>query len=350
MARERELGTEQLIDYLATNLSANLVMGPSSLQSRLPIVLSRKFKLLDSFISGRRVVFAVLGAKAQVNPKEVQKQLDVISRMADHAAVVVLVAPRLPWPIRARLKEMGIQFVIPDREIFLPNFQLISTDRGHSEVNFGDKFTPSAQVILFGYLLDRTEGAINSSELAASLHITPMSAGRGLDQLEELDLVETSKEGRERHFRFRHDKRELFERARKHIASPVKATKYVASGFVDDLLVLAGDTALSEMTMLNQKSLTVYAVVANAWKGLVFSRKLIETREETADFIVETWHYDPVSLSSGPLADPLSIYAQFRNSDEPRVKQAVGEVLETMKWWRESKNSEITWQDTSRNM
>ena len=43
---------------------------------------------------------------------------------------------------------------------------------------------------------------------------------------------------------------------------------------------------------------------------------------------VETWSYDPVTLSTGYTVDPLSLYAQFRDHRAERVSMAAERLLD----------------------
>jgi hypothetical protein len=43
---------------------------------------------------------------------------------------------------------------------------------------------------------------------------------------------------------------------------------------------------------------------------------------DAADALIETWRYDPHTLSRGETVDPLSLHAQFWDHADERVAQA----------------------------
>ena len=94
----------------------------------------------------------------------------------------------------------------------------------------------------------------------------------------------------------------------------------------------AGENALAELTDLSPPRIDTYAVAAGDWKAVAETGGFVETNEYDTDFIVETWSYDPAGLSDGPVVDPLSLYAQFKDHGDERVAMAVEQLLEKALW------------------
>ena len=97
-------------------------------------------------------------------------------------------------------------------------------------------------------------------------------------------------------------------------------------------LPLAGLSALSAMTMLNQPAITTYAIF-----GSNTELKGIDTLiDENIQVEIQVWRYRPALLSNNPgKVDPLSLIASIRNSEDERIQNAIEELLGEL--WRDDK-------------
>ena len=95
----------------------------------------------------------------------------------------------------------------------------------------------------------------------------------------------------------------------------------------------AGETALAHYSMLAEPVTQTVAIAARNWTGLVEAFEL--TSAHPADerrFLVETWSYDPASLSDSDLVDRLSLYLSVRDHADERVAQAAEYMLREITW------------------
>jgi hypothetical protein len=168
--------------------------------------------------------------------------------------------------------------------------------------------------------------------IAEHLRYSAMSVGRAFDDLAALELAVTEKHGKERHIRFKHRGRQLLDLARSYLRSPVRGVKYFKGHHVGRPLQQAGLSALAALTDLSGPPIETYAVAAGAWKEIARDRHFVETDEYGAEFILETWAYDPLGLSDRSTVDPLSLYAQFRDHKDERVAGAAEDLLGEISW------------------
>ncbi len=159
-----------------------------------------------------------------------------------------------------------------------------------------------------------------------------MSVGRAFDDLVTVRLAEAEKHGKERHIRFKVGGLQLLEAAHDYLRSPVRAVKFVKGNLVGAPLKTAGESALAKLTDLSRPRMDAYAVAASNWKAIARDHGLVETDRYDADYMVETWSYDPAGLSDGPTVDPLSLHAQFKNNNDERVAAAAERLLEGLPW------------------
>ena len=296
----------------------------------LPSFLSRMYSLLEGHIAGRRCIFLAT-AENTATPSDIAKHVDLVHPAVD--AIVIFVAPWLSAHNRARLIEHGVPFVVPGKQLYIPDLAMDLRERFRTpKVRSAAGFSPAAQAVLIHRLLRLDETATTPSLVAVQLHYSAMSIGRAFDDLVGAGLAHTDRYGRERHIRFQIEGRQLFDAAHDMLRSPVRAQKFIRDCRAAPPLKLAGESALAELTDLSQPPLPAFAVAASDWKKISQNHYLVETDRDQASQIVETWSYDPAALSTARTVDPLSLYAQFRDHRDERVSMAAEQLLDGMPW------------------
>ena len=302
----------------------------------LPSFMELIYASFDGRILGRQCVLLV--AKAEIGtPAEIAKHIDLVSESAD--AIGILVAPAMNSDRRDRLIGQGTPFIVPGNQFYVPELGMDLRERfRNARARNRDGLSPTAQAVLFHHLLRLGPGETTPRLLSDRLNCTNMTIGRAFDNLVDMKLVTTEKRGRERHIVFNIDRRELFETAIPHLRSPVRKTRYIRGDSASlkqytgqVCLQLAGESALAELSNLSAPPVVAYAIAYDGWKTASKTEGFTETEPSLADFILETWHYDPETLSNSHV-DPLSLYAQFHGHGDPRVESAAEELLERIEW------------------
>lgn len=317
--------------YVSATLHVRAPLTPSDTISGLPSFLARNYRLYETQIAGRHCVFAAAGDDIGT-PSDIAKHIALVRSFLKDA-VVVFATPALSAHNRSRLLAQGVAFVVPGNQLYVPELAMDLREYFRSpRKRTGGGLSPAAQAVLFLHLLRRDAGATMPSAIAERLRYSPMSIGRAFDDLAAADLAETEKRGKEKHLRFKAEGRALLERADDLLRSPVRAVKHVRDGRVGPMLKQAGETALSELTDLARPRKDVYAAAGSDWKNIAKSCGFVEVAEYDAEFVVETWSYDPAGLSDNRVVDPLSLYAQFRDHRDERVAMAAEKLMENFSW------------------
>jgi DNA-binding MarR family transcriptional regulator len=321
---------EALERYLGETLHDRIRVSEFRGAFALPSFLERTYRLYETQIAGRRCVF-VTARENMATPSDIAKHIGLVRSAVD--AVVVFAVPSLSAHNRSRLLGHGVAFVVPGNQLYIPDLAMDLREHFRApKLQDADGLSPAAQAVLFHHLLRPDESASTPSLIAKRLHYSAMSIGRAFDDLVAVRLAETEKHGKERHIRFKSAGRQLLEVARDHLRSPVRAMKFVKGALVGAPLKTAGESALAELTDLSRPRMDAYAVAASAWKTVARDRSLVETDRHDADYMVETWSYDPAGLSDMPTVDPLSLYAQFKDHSDERVAAAAERLLEGLPW------------------
>lgn len=321
---------EALARYLGDTLHDRIPITEFPAARSLPSFLGRTYVLYEAWIAGRRCVFlAALNGTA--TPSDIAKHISLVRNTVD--AIVVFATPSLSAHNRSRLIGQGVPFVVPGNQLYIPDLAMDLREHFRApKQRHEDALSPAAQAVLFNHLLQYEDNATTPSLIAARLRYSAMSIGRAFDDLVASELAHTERHGKERHIRFKAEGRQLFEAARELLRSPVRSVRFVEGDHFRAPLKQAGETALAELTDLTSPPIRVFAVAASNWKAIAQASGFIETSQDQADFVVETWSYDPAALSNTDTVDPLSLYAQFRDHRDERVSMAAEHLLESIPW------------------
>ena len=156
-----------------------------------------------------------------------------------------------------------------------------------------------------------------------------MTMSRAVKQLEATGLFYTTKEGVNKVIESDYSGLKLYEKIKEYMTSPIRKIGYLNKAEVTADMVLAGDSVLAEVTMLNPNRVKTYAVYIKSFakEGLV--NELIDPDEQVR---VELWEYDPKQFSEDNMADRLSVALSFAENEDERVEEAIEELLEGV--WR----------------
>ena len=296
----------------------------------LPSFLERSYTFYESEIAGRRCVFVAALSEA-ATPADIAKHIGLVRKAID--AIIVFATPSLSAHNRSRLISQGVPFIVPGNQLYIPDLAMDLREHFRAPRQRNVKgLSPAAQAVLFDHLLQHDTDATIPSLIAARLNYSAMSIGRAFDDLVQVGIALTEKHGKERHIRFKFEGRQLFDEARDLLRSPVRASKFVRSNHFEASLKQAGESALAALTDLSRPALPTFAVPAGNWKATAQTFSFVETSEDQADLVIETWSYDPAALSDTVTVDPLSLYAQFKDHRNERVSMAAEHLLENIAW------------------
>lgn len=317
--------------YLAAILHADIVLEPWQGGGELPLYLTRRYRFYSTQIATRRCLFAAAEA-LDATPAAIARNIDQIKGAFD--GIVAFATDHMSSTFRARLVAQGIPFAVPGNQLYIP--QLATDLREHfraPDKARGDRLSPAAQVVLFDHILRRRHEFTTPSLRAADLRYSPMTIGRAFDELAQRNLATIEWRGRSKMLHFKADGRTLFESCRTLLRSPVRGVHAVVFEGATPPMQLAGESALSALTHLSPPLKPTYAIDASKWVDFFARHKIRDLHYEyEGEAIIETWRYDPGTLSGDDTVDPLSLHAQFWDNPDERVAQAALDVLERVQW------------------
>ena len=328
---------ERLKKYLFELLDKDIAITPVNKEEfgMLPYHITNAFTFHRARLYGKELLLLkIKDADFQIG--QIKKQLDQVTKV--FLEPIVLVTDTIRPMNKKRLIENGIQFIIPEKQLFLPGLLIdIKEDiplKGYLRKT--EKLTPSAQFILLYRILHRYEKLEQFSfkELANKLGYTAMAITKAIATLEQLELC-TVEGTKQKYIHFKEPLNELWEEAGPYLTNPVFKTV-----FVDELpkahLLQSNIMALPEYTDMAPGNQEYYAIEKTNFYALQKNSELVNQNEYEGRYYLEVWKYNPNTLAEGITeesnVDPLSLFLSLRDIQDERIEMALDQIIEKFIW------------------
>ena len=323
---------ERLLGYLEA-LSGERPDLAVHADSALPLFLRERYSIFSTRLFGRRALLA-LETEGWENgsPGEYGKHAEALQLKIGEP--VILVLPILPSYARNRMVQMGIPFVIPGSQTFIPN-SLIDLRERFPQLNAKRRktFSPAAQCTVLYHLLREPLTGLALKAIAQKVHYSPMMMTKVKDELEAGKICKIIRSGRSMVLDFTAHGRSLWEQVEPQLSSPVRKSRWVQWAKPEHPALLAGMSALSHWTLIAADRLPTYALtLAGFQQALEQGACTVCHDAERATAKIEVWSYQPRPLSEGLMVDPLSLYLTLRDSGDERVQQQLEQLIQGVKW------------------
>lgn len=323
---------QQLARYLEQILGkpVDLRPLPANRLSGLPVFLTSDYHFLEWRWLGELLILAQTESD-KVGPSAADLK-SVHHLLANQfKCPVVFVYPAMDAYRRNRFVQLGLPFVVPGLQLFIPPF--ISLCEQFMRIVKAVKLSAAAQVaVLYQVYRPQPDGTL-LNQWAESLGYSAMTLTKVRDELVAHNLCMREEGAKPRGLRFLHQKRALWDAALPSLRSPAGRTHWVKFQKPPPALRLAGLSALSKHSLLEDDPLPTYACHVNAWKKLIALPSVTEVSHvEEASAHVECWRYDPGLLIGADMVDPLSLFLSLADFPDERVRLASKSLLEGMQW------------------
>lgn len=327
---------EQTIQYL------NQVFGEGAVRiaseksvPELPYFLQDAYEILPCELLGYSVALACVKSLQPRAARQLSQHAERLREVLETPVIVAL--PEITPGERKQLIQQGIAFVVPGRQLFAPQMGLILSERFAAVPQRGlTVASPATQALLIRFLNDQQRAETwHPFEQAAKLGYTAMTATRAVRELLQFNLFALEARGRAKHLKLLSaTRRELWEKAKPHLRSPVQRTLWTYDQHILELTdaCWAGESALARMTMLDappQAAVALTTEVAQQAKqnGIVF-----EPRELADGIAVQVWRYAPDLEAHNKTVDSLSLWLSLRDKQDDRIQIALDELEEQFPW------------------
>lgn len=255
-----------------------------------------------------------------------------INKIQDIETVPVVIKVRTMSAFRRKnMIEARIPFIIADEQAYLP---FMGTVLDAKYVNNGDtqelaNFKFSTQQLFLWYLYQEKQMAY-ISDATKVCSFSSMTMTRATRELAATGCIEVSKDGVKKILNCSYTKKELFERVKKYLKSPVVAEGYLEKKYLSKNMIPAGITALAERSMLNADKLKSYAVWEGDFDKTKLNPELVDSEKQVK---IELWSYEPLKFANDQIADPVSVAISLEKETDERVEMTIEEMLDEL--WEE---------------
>lgn len=290
-------------------------------KSILPLYIVNSYQFYTAYIENIRCIVIQPIEELPTLPS-LKKQIQKIRVIDD--VPVVLYSKTISFYRRKSLLENHIPFMT-DKQVFLPFIGTLLVDEKETE-KIKDKFVYSTQLLFLAYMYNH-EKKVYVSDLSKSLPFSAMTLSRAVKQLDMTDLFLVYKDGVNKVIESKYSYKELFERIQHYLLTPVRQVGYMDQSLVTDHMVLSGESALSEMSMLNPSRIRTYAVYEKDFDKTQLIDELIDPDVQVK---VEIWAYDPHLFTHTNIADTLSIVLSLKENKDERIEKILEDILKPL--------------------
>jgi hypothetical protein len=320
----------EVVNYINEVLGARVTykkIAPEKLKN-LPFFLAKGYDFGEIRLYNLKIV--LLSVKGDFTTEVLRTHLTKVQSILN--AVVVAVIPQVDAYKRLRLIEKRVPFIVPGRQMYMPDLLISLKEYGNSQVEDQQpaNMQPAAQFILLYHLqVDPLEG-LNLGTIAQKLGYNPMTITRAAFYFHNTGLCKI--EGtKEKFLKFEKTKRELWDIAEPKMTNPINKTQFYTGYTLHESLKKTNMNALAHYTDLNDEPIDYLAMRPGFGKFIVgVNLEPIDPME--GNVCIEEWKYDPELLTNTEYVDPLSLYLCFRENKNERIEMALEKLLEQILW------------------
>ncbi len=319
--------TSRIIAYIEKTLGVKPGIHAWEGKNNLPLLLREQYAFYLIHISDTDCLVFTANRENQNTPAVILKHSKMLQQY--WTGRIIYSGNSLSSTNRTRLIQAKVPFIIPEKQLYLPFFGIDLREIFPAEKKKSEKISPSSQLLILGQLYKKGWITNSPSRMAEKLGISNMSIGRAFSELELHDIASIKISGKEKTLKFRMHGKELWERVLSLLKSPVTSFKTIPY-LENKNLVLAGNSALSCYSMLAEPEVKTFAL---------FNREKTNRRDHDTlntitneEMIIQKWAYDPRVLSIEGIADPLSVYLEFLDTEDERIEQALENLLGDITW------------------
>lgn len=221
------------------------------------------------------------------------------------------------------LLQQKVPFIVDAKQAYMPflgMFLQAVSDAKNEKV----KFSLPAQLLAMMYLYSR-EPFLYIKKAVEFLPYSAMSITRAMRELEVSELFYVEKDKQNKVLRSQLAKQELFEELKARFNSPIWKRGYIDNGCVAKEMVLAGEDALAEKSMLANTLPAKYAAYKKNVDVSTLHNELLDSKKQSE---LQLWSYNPLLFSQLDIPDPISLVVSLMYVHDERVNQALDGIME----------------------
>ncbi len=295
-------------------LPSEVVANESLRRNGIPPDVWMCFEVAKTIYKGQPMLLLKQTVDQNFTPKQLRYFSDCLSR--EFGMPVSFVFDTMPYYLRERLFEKNIYFIVSNKYVFWPSLLIntVSKDaKSHASL------TSSAQYLLLFHLQKSSLDGFTAQDIAECTPLQYTTITRAMKVLVEFSLCRIEKDAlRFNRIWFNASGASLYEMAQPYLVNPVKAVCFCDALPENHNMLLAGVSALSRYTMLNDDETTTYAIDFPAFNSCKSEFRFLNPIE--GKYRIEVWNYRPIR-SEKETVDKLSLALSMGDTDDPRIEK-----------------------------
>ena len=279
----------------------------------LPLYLAKVASYQLCFCNGVDFISAIIEQEASLPDLK-----RIVSQVSARAGLPVALVAQIDARQRKALVSQGIPFVVPGRQAFLPMLGFVASKK-QDPLPLTKTLAPSTQAALVALVANPE--LKTSEELMEITGMPSSSVSRALDDLARRGLIGKSKEGRKIIIDRSGDKNNLVKSAFEYLQSPIVRIMYARKDAQTKLLPLAGESALSERSMLAAPHIEQRAVSRKTFKDLELEEIQLGELCDEETVQIQVWTYDPLVAGKDAVDDVSLALTLIEEGDERIIGQ-----------------------------
>lgn len=252
----------------------------------------------------------------------------IVSQVSARAGLPVVLVAQIDARQRKALVSQGIPFVVPGRQAFLPMLGFVANAK-RDPLPLAKVLAPGTQAAFVALAADSR--LRTPDDLMKTTGMPPSSVSRALDDLARRGLISKSRKGREVEITCDGNRNNLVKNAIEYLQNPVVRVVYAKKDEQTDLLPLAGESALSQRSMLAAPRMEQRAISRKVFKGLVFDEVQYGELDDKDTTQVQVWAYNPLVAGGGAI-DDVSLALTLVGEGDERVVGQLNALFEEEIW------------------
>lgn len=320
---------QKLAKYLYSMFGTNMLLQEYGDTGNLPMYLIDNYQMFQLRIGTDSYILLKPKQPIKINTTILKKQISQIQKFTSLYPILIIENLRLSQ--RNALIQSSIAFVVPEKQLYIPQFAMNLTETETAIEEYGDQFAVATQVV-FGYLLLNQIKETNAHQLSETLHYSVATINRALKELCYRRLLHTVGNGTRKQYTIPNGT-EFWEHGKAYLFDPVKSRRYVTMDFGDHGFLMSNDLALSRLSFLNGGNINFYASSAQDFQKIDKAYYLNEYDVFGDSYaVIEIFRFDPKLLAHGNCIDVISLYAQFKDSKDERVQIEIESLVNEILW------------------
>lgn len=312
---------------------------PNKETAGLPLYMSQTYKFWYLELYNQLLILVEPKTLDDFSIKQTETHFDILRKV--FAKRIVLAAPEMTAIQRQRLIEKKINFIVPEKQLYIPELLLDLREQfpNPQRKEKKESLLPSAQYLVIHHILNKEKEIrlekIPFKDIAEITGYSAMAITKAVENLRYHELVEVHGE-RKKFIRFTiKDKAELLHAIlkRKLFIDPVLKRVFIENRPSESRLPHSNASALPEYTDLNATSQEYFAIEKHHFYALLKNNAFHDLNDYEGKYCIEVWKYNPnILLELVPpdalVVDPLSLYLSLQDSHDERVQMGLDQLLE----------------------